>query len=103
MVFNKYEEGILLLAPTLGKFLFGGLSACLRKHSLFPYLALCIIQFYIHKLHKIDIGGKLSYIMEISQGLQMPLTCRNNKIHIHISTYGFGISCSFHTLFKLLV
>jgi hypothetical protein len=103
MVFNKYEKGILLLAPTLGKFLFGGLSACLRRRSLFPYLTFCIIQFYIHKLHKIDIGGKLSYIMEISQGLQMPLMCENNKIHIHISTYGFGISCSFHILFKLLV
>jgi hypothetical protein len=101
MVFNKHEEG--LLAPTLGKFLLRGLSACLGKGSLFPYLTFRIIQFYIHKLHKIDIDGKLSYIMEISQGLQMPLMCGNNKIHSHISTYGFGISCSFHALFKLLM
>ncbi len=69
MVFSKHEEAILLLAPTLGKFLFQGLSARLRKCSLFSYLTFRIIQFYIHKLYKIDIGGKLSYIMEISRGL----------------------------------
>jgi hypothetical protein len=35
---NKHEEVFLLLTPSLGKFLFWGLNARFRVHSLFPDL-----------------------------------------------------------------
>jgi hypothetical protein len=51
-----------------------------------------------HKLHKIDISAKLSFVMEIGQGLQMASMCGNNKIHFHISTHGFGVVLVSHPI-----
>lgn len=36
--------------------------------------------------------------MEIGQGLQMASMCGNNKIHIHIPTYGFGVVLISHPI-----
>jgi hypothetical protein len=94
MVSNKHEEVFLLLTPPLGKFLFWGLKCTLQStlslpRSNFPNHSL------LSKLYKIV---KLSFIMEIGQGLRMPSCAGTIKLTLTSEHMDFGISCSYSHL-----
>jgi hypothetical protein len=94
MVFNKHEEVFLLLTTSLGKFLFWGLNAHFRIHCLFLDLTFPNHSF----LTKLQNIVKLSFIMEISQGLQMPSYVETIKLTLTSEHMDFGISCSYSHL-----